>query len=393
MKLFRKILFWAHLCLGLAAGVLIALMCLTGAILAFQTEILNWAEADAIQVEDHGTRERLSVDELVAGAKAAAPELPFSQVEIPSAEDEAWIIQAGRGEFRYLDPYTGAFREGTAVGLRKFFHLNLMLHRWLALEGDARGLGKNINGISNAVFLFLALSGLYLWFPRQWRWKQFKLVLFFKSFSQAKARNFNWHNVFGFWALLPIVLMAFTAAMFHYDWARNTADALFGQSPPRPGQALQAEARSETVSGPDLSLEERFQIAAAWPQAWDSIQMSISTAEGQPSGKRRGPPAPDPAVVLVQESGLWFPFNRPSELIIHPQSGEIEAERTPRELSLKQKIRSSFRWIHTGEAGLLPGKIIAFLGCVAGIVLVYTGFALSIHRLKSSLRKKKQRQV
>ena len=47
---FRSVLFWAHLAAGLVAGVAIGIMCLTGTVLAFEQEIVAWAERDARQV-------------------------------------------------------------------------------------------------------------------------------------------------------------------------------------------------------------------------------------------------------------------------------------------------------------------------------------------------------
>jgi uncharacterized iron-regulated membrane protein len=92
----------------------------------------------------------------------------------------------------------------------------------------------------------------------------------------------------------------------------------------------------------------------------------------------------DPAVVLVQEAGQWFPYNRPAELIVDLYSAEITAERRPGDFTLREKLHSSLRYIHTGESGLFLGKVIAFLGCVSGLILVYSGFALSLRRLKKA---------
>ena len=47
---FRKILFWLHLIAGLIAGVLIAVMCFTGTVLAFEKELVAYAERDARRI-------------------------------------------------------------------------------------------------------------------------------------------------------------------------------------------------------------------------------------------------------------------------------------------------------------------------------------------------------
>jgi len=50
MKLFRQILFWSHLTAGIMAGHFIGVMCFTGTVLAFQDEIVIWAERDRRQI-------------------------------------------------------------------------------------------------------------------------------------------------------------------------------------------------------------------------------------------------------------------------------------------------------------------------------------------------------
>ena len=46
MRTFRQILFWLHLAAGLIAGVVIFIMCVTGALLAFERQTIEWAERD-----------------------------------------------------------------------------------------------------------------------------------------------------------------------------------------------------------------------------------------------------------------------------------------------------------------------------------------------------------
>ncbi|MDQ8194964.1 PepSY-associated TM helix domain-containing protein [Coraliomargarita sp. SDUM461004] len=436
MKRFRKVVFRVHLCVGVVAGLIIGLLCLTGAVLAFEDDFIAAAEKDSVILELAAAAERKAIDELVRMAQEAEPDAIFSQIVIASEPSTAWRLNIGRRDFRYLNPYTGEIWQSEAQGLRDFFFFNFELHRWLVLQGDSRDTGRMITNVANLGFLFLCLSGLYLWFPRVWRWKAFRAVLMLKRGAKGKARDFNWHNVFGFWALIPLILMILTGAYFYYDWAKAGARGLLGPSAPRPGTQLVARGAAAATSGAPLSMQARFDVASAWSADWEEITMPIVSSAsrgrraagrgigsgagrgsglapgggtgGQGAGDGSGPggaivagsgpgaaqgggrrgPSVDPAVVLVQEAGQWFPYNRPSELLVDLHSGVITAQRQPSDLSLREKLHSSLRYIHTGEAGLLPGKIIAFLGCFAGLILVYSGFALSYRRLMSSRRKK-----
>ena len=74
-------------------------------------------------------------------------------------------------------------------------------HRALGFSGDNRAIGRAITGAGNAAFLFLALSGLYLWWPRKWTARVLRKSIWFRRGLSSRARDFNWHNVIGFWSL------------------------------------------------------------------------------------------------------------------------------------------------------------------------------------------------
>ena len=75
MKTFRKIIFWLHLCSGVLAGIFIFIMCVTGALLAFESNILEFAESDMRVVEiSSENAERLSASEIIEKVRQAKPE-------------------------------------------------------------------------------------------------------------------------------------------------------------------------------------------------------------------------------------------------------------------------------------------------------------------------------
>jgi uncharacterized iron-regulated membrane protein len=101
-------------------------------------------------------------------------------------------------------------------------------HRQLALGGSNRALGKAINGAGNIAFFFLAVSGLYLWWPRKWRTKGLKRSLWFVPAANAKARDWNWHNVIGLWSAPVLIVLTLTALPISYRWAGNLIFTLTG---------------------------------------------------------------------------------------------------------------------------------------------------------------------
>ena len=110
-------------------------------------------------------------------------------------------------------------------------------HRYLALEGASRATGRAITGASNFVFLFIVLSGMYLWLPRVWKWIQFKNVLWFRGGLAPKARDFNWHNVIGIWSAIPLAIVVLGAMPISYPWASNLVYRIVGDTPSRSAAA------------------------------------------------------------------------------------------------------------------------------------------------------------
>src|SRR4029077_12234135 len=139
---------------------------------------------------------------LLAQALAEKSAMPVTVTWHPSA-DSTVELGFGRERVAFLDPYNGSQRGEGAAGLRAFFNRVENVHRWLAADGAARPAARAITGAASLIFLFLACSGLYLWWPRNWTWSAMKTVMTFQRGLGGRARDFNWHNTIGFWMCLP----------------------------------------------------------------------------------------------------------------------------------------------------------------------------------------------
>ena len=63
----------------------------------------------------------------------------------------------------------------------------------------SKGLGHWIAAVSNLLFGALILFGVILWLPRRWSWKAVRASIAFRGGLKGRARDWNWHNVFGIW--------------------------------------------------------------------------------------------------------------------------------------------------------------------------------------------------
>ena len=97
------------------------------------------------------------------------------------------------------------------------------------LSGERRGTGKAITGASNLVFLFIVLSGLVLWWPSAFTVKQLRPITWFLGRAKGRARDFNWHHVFGIWALVPLVFVVASGVVISYPVGQPVAAASRGR--------------------------------------------------------------------------------------------------------------------------------------------------------------------
>jgi len=212
MKAFRTLLFWLHLAAGVAAGLVILVMSATGAVLAFKPQILNQVDRAVRFVEPAGTP-RLTPSQLLAAAEAFRPGVQPATLVLDRDPSASAAVGFGRDGTLYVNPYSGAVLGAGSAGAQQFFRTTEDLHRWLGPGGENRDTGRSLTGASNLAFLALAVSGLFLWWPHKWLPQHVNPILFFRRTATARARDFNWHNVIGFWCAPVLIVLTATGAV------------------------------------------------------------------------------------------------------------------------------------------------------------------------------------
>ena len=373
MKKFRKVIFWTHLVSGLLAGIVIFIMSVTGALLSFERNIIEYSERDVRHVSTVNGSEPLSSQEIVDRFRTARPDAKPSAMTITNEPGATWLIALGREGQAFVDPYSGEIVGEGNKSVRGFFTSMRDWHRWVALSGDQRPIGKAITGACNLLFLLLAISGIYIWMPRKLTWKLIKPVFWFRGGLRGKARNFNWHNVIGFWTSLVLIVLTLTATVISYQWASNLLYTVTGNEVP------QQQARGSEPAG---------EQAYSWPEnlnaAWDAAEAMVPHAK---SVSLRLPIAKDSAVFTIDEGIYWNIFGR-STLTVDTATASVSKWEPYGEQNGARQLRSWFRFTHTGETGGMPGQIIGFIACIGGAFLVWTGFSLAFRRFRSWMRKR-----
>jgi uncharacterized iron-regulated membrane protein len=370
MKPLRSVVFWLHLLSGVTAGAVILIMSATGVILALKPQIQNWIERDVRYVSPQPAR--LGAQRLLTAVRDARPGSSPQSLTVARDPATAATVSLGRDGNLYVNPYTGAIIGTGSARTTEFFQSMTNWHRYLAATGEYRATGRSATGISNFAFLILSITGLYIWWPKQFTRKGLKPIVWFRRTSTGRARDFNWHNTIGFWSLIPIVIMTASGVVMSYPWANDLVYRLSGSPVPVRGGGPRPEAardpQREQAAAIPAELDRIWARAEAQVPSWTLLSMRLPNRGGAP------------VAFTITDGANWNAFAR-SNLTLNSASGEVVQWQPYENNNLGQKIRGWLRFAHTGELGGLAGQIFAGIGCLGGVFLVYTGLALAWRRL------------
>jgi uncharacterized iron-regulated membrane protein len=245
-----------------------------------------------------------------------------------------------------------------------------------------------VTGACNLAFLFIVLSGLYLWWPDQWSRSVLRSIVLFRSGLRGRARDFNWHNVIGFWCCLPLAVVVASAVPISYPWANDLVYRVVGDEPPaRPSGAGPRSAGERRSSEPDRSLDLAG-LDTLWGRAeqqvpdWQSISVRLPSSSS----------APWTLSIDTSRTGAVRPDKR-SQLTLDPRNGEVVRFEPYSSQSRGRRVRTWMRFLHTGEALGFVGQGIAGIASTGAAVLVWTGLALACRRFLAWLARRARPRI
>ncbi len=223
------------------------------------------------------------------------------------------------------------------------------------------------------MFLFLLVSGIYLWLPRIWNRAILKTRMVFNPRAKTgKARDYNWHHVFAFWSFIPLFFIITTASVFYYPWANELVYGVYGeevQSRRRGSDDLAAPVAAPSFRSQQelLSLAKAALIARGVGD-WESISMQTTGAPGAP-------------VVFRADRSIGGQPSKAFNLKLDGIDGSVLEWGTFADNSPGRRARINIRFLHTGEVLGFVGQTVAGLASLAACLMVWTGLALAWRRL------------
>ncbi|MEO8070043.1 MAG: PepSY-associated TM helix domain-containing protein [Acidobacteriota bacterium] len=368
--MFRKTLFWAHLICGVTAGAVILVMSVTGVALTYQRQMQYWADTHTFRASPATGTTRKPIAEMVDAVSAVEPTATAVTVTLRSAPSAPAAITMGTKTI-YVNPYTAAvYGEGRGQSLRAFFSSMTLWHRYLATSGNSRTTGRAITGASNFLFLFVVLSGMYLWWPRKLTMIQIRNLSWFRRGLPTKARHFNWHNVIGFWSAAVLSIVVGSGVVMSYTWANNLVYTALGETPPAQGARRAGGAGAGAGVADDIDLDGLVARAVEFQPDWTILALRLPTSALAP-------------VTVGLDRGDGGQPQLKGTLTLDAYTGETLKWEGFSSQTPGRRLRSFLRFAHTGEVGGLTGQTVAGAASAAGVLLVYTGLSLSVRRFLS----------
>lgn len=356
-RFFRKI----HLWLSLPFGVVITLICFSGAMLVFEKEMTYMAD-DRLRMDGGGAGRALPMDVLVAKAAAELPSgVRITGVSVARDPREPYRVSLSKPRKAYLlvNQYTGeVLGRG---GRTPFFAAMFSLHRWLLDKGRPEGrpaYGKIVVGVSTIMFVAALLSGVAVWWPKTRRALAGSLKV-----TAGKGRFRLWrslHVAGGMYAVLLLLVMALTGLTWSFPWYNKAFYAVLGlDAPVRKGS--HGGGKEQAATGGTARWQDVYsRLRAANPQA-EQITVGCGTAS-------------------VSLGGLGN-ARAADRYAFDPSTGRITSVSKYADAAPEGKARGWIYSVHTGAFGGLFTRILWFVASLIGAALPVTGYYLWARRV------------
>lgn len=395
-KIFRNI----HLWLSIPFGILITLICFSGAALVFEKEVMELCHRDLYFVKKVEAAP-LPMEQLMTKVAATLPDsVSVTGVNVSSDPERAYQVTLSkpRRASMYVDQYTG---EVTGKYERApFFNFMFRMHRWLldSMKQDG-GIfwGKMIVGTSTLMFVFVLISGVFVWWPRTR--KALKNSLKIVANKGWRRFWYDLHVAGGMYTLVFLLAMALTGLTWSFQWYRTGFYKTFGvevqpsmghgnaaanatakggkpdgKPEGREGRGERSGNRGERPAGEGGRPEDRGAHRRSPYIHWEQVYEQL--AQANPGYKQ----------ISVSDGSASVAFNRfgnqraTDRYKFNPRNGEITETTLYKDLENSGKIRGWIYSVHVGSWGGMLTRILTFIAALIGASLPLTGYYLWIRK-------------
>lgn len=227
--LLRQLLFQVHLWTGIAIGLYILVISLSGAAIVFEEEMEHAIYSNLTHLPN-AAKPPTDLETVIKNVSLAYPRYRLNSIYLPADDTNSISFDLRHGPQRiiaYADPVSSQVmghreRNGTLLGWLHDLHVNL-------LTGKT---GRLVNGFGGILLGVLCITGTVIWWPGVKNWRRALSVNFSRKWKRV---NWDLHSATGFWLLAPIGMWAITGAYF--TWGDQFKKAIHLVSPLSQGLA------------------------------------------------------------------------------------------------------------------------------------------------------------
>ncbi|MEM8899075.1 MAG: PepSY-associated TM helix domain-containing protein, partial [Bacteroidota bacterium] len=368
----KKVFGWLHLWVGLISGLVVLISMLGATVFVWEEELTDWYYDELVFADTVG-EEVLPASQLYAAVKEAYPGKKFrglqayrpagrnfTMVSYKRAENPGWTWASGIEHYIvvFINPYSAEVAghidmKKDWITLSRFLHQNLLLNRKV---------GEEIVGAAALMMIFLALSGIYLWWPKNMRMLKQRIKI--KWDASFKRVNWDIHSVGGFYTWLFVLFFAATGLTWSYSWWTEGIYRMLGNDP----EEVFVRPEPPTITNHDFghSMDLAFADAMSKQPNWHKIYFNVPSAEQEKGTISAG--------IYYDNGDSWWETS--DYFYYHPETGALHHSMTHEEKLLGEKWRNSNYAMHVGSIYGLPTKIIATICALFFASLPVTGFLI-----------------
>lgn len=367
---FKKITGKIHLWLGLSSGLIIVFLGITGCILAFEQEIKSFTQP--YRYTETVNAPVLPPSQLQKIAVAALPgKIPHS-ISYPKNGKSAQVIFYNADPEYYYSVYINQYT-GQVLKVKDedadFFRVIVMGHFYLWLPP---AIGQPIIATATLIFLLMLISGLILWWPKNKAARKQRFSV--KWSASFKRKNYDLHNVLGFYMTWVAIFIAVTGLVWGFQWF---AKSLYFTTSGGKQMVEFYESFSEKPSAPiavkEPAIDRIWQnMNAIYPQA-ALIEVHVPNND---SVAIEAVANPNAGTYWKSDYRYFDQYSLKELNVTHPY-GRYKNTNTA------DKIMRMNYDVHTGAIWGITGKILAFFASLIAASLPVTGFLIWRGRKKS----------
>jgi uncharacterized iron-regulated membrane protein len=348
-----------HLWLGLSSGIIVFILAITGCLYAFQEEIQNITEEYRfIEKQDLPFLLPSQLEEI------ARKELPNKALHAIKYNGVEKSVEAIFFHYKptyyyivYLNPYSGKVLE-TANMDEGFFRFILDGHFYLWLPHE---IGQIVVASATLIFLILILSGLYLWYPRNKNATKQRFKFKWKKETKWKRKNYDLHNITGFYVLVIALIFAITGLVWGFQWFAYSYYTVLGGE------------KSMVYEDP-ISTKKTARPIKPLDKIWALMQKEYPEAKSI----EVHPPENDSTSIAAnanpEEGTYWKTDYRYFDQYTLEEKAVKHLYGKYKDAAIADKLMRMNYDIHTGTVFGLAGKIFAFLISLLIASLPVSGF-------------------